>query len=326
MSLIPPLNETDKSSWQVESSQLVADGDSSREIDRVGDFSIRGDVAASAIAMDSNEYTVIIEKSLGWRVVNIRELYEYRDLFRFLVWREVKVRYSQSAIGIGWAVIQPVFSMLVFTIVFGRLAKVESGGAPYALFSLAGLTAWTYLSNSITEGVNGLVGEANMLRKVYFPRLLLPFCSIAAKLVDLSIAMICLLALMLWNSHYPPLNVIHLPMVLVLMMLSAASISLWLSALAIQYRDVKHALTFLTQLGLYASPVVYPASLIPEKWRALYAINPAVGAIEGFRACLLREYPMPWLLLGVSTLSMLLLLTSGLVFFKSREKVFADVA
>lgn len=260
------------------------------------------------------------------QLLDWRELVAYRDLFRFLIWRQIKVLYAQTALGIGWAVIQPVFSMIVFTIVFGRLAQVDSEGAPYALFSFAALVPWTYFSNAVVEGVNSLVGEANMLRKVYFPRLLLPLSAVTAKLVDFSIAMLCLAVLMGAFGYPPSRQIVSLPLAFVLMVATASAISIWLTALAVQYRDVKHAMTFLVQLAMYASPVVYPTSLIPVAYQPFYALNPMVGVIEGFRAALLGTQAVPWQALGIGALSCLGLLLSGLLFFARREPKFADVA
>ena len=268
----------------------------------------------------------VIKATSGWRLVDLAELRAYRDLFRFLVWRQIKVRYAQSAIGIGWAVIQPVFSMLLFTVVFGNLAKVGSDGAPYALFSFVALVPWTYFSNAVTDGVSSLVSEANMIRKIYFPRVLLPLSSVAAKLLDFCIAMLCLAILMAIFRHAPSWQVVMLPLLALLMVITAAGVSVWLTALAVQYRDVKHAMTFVVQLAMYASPVVYPTSLIPAEYRLLYALNPMVGVIEGFRAGLLDTQPIPWDLISVGAATSSLLLVSGLAFFRSQERIFADVA
>lgn len=275
----------------------------------------------------TNRRTItIIEPTKGIKVVDWQELVAYRDLFRFLIWREIKIRYAQSAIGIGWAVIQPVCSMVIFTIVFGRLANVDSDGVPYALFSFAALVPWTYFSNAVSDGVASLVNETNMLRKIYFPRILLPLSAVAAKLVDFSIAMGVLAILMLFYSKSPSVGIIALPLLISLMVIYAAGISAWLSALAVQYRDVKHAMSFVIQLAMYASPVVYPTTLIPEQYQLLYALNPMVGVIEGFRAALLGTQPMPWDLIGVGALSASVILVSGLAFFRSKERIFADVA
>ncbi|MBI1904245.1 MAG: ABC transporter permease [Planctomycetes bacterium] len=288
-------------------------------------------LAQSAAATSSGTapaacHVTIIEPRSGWRLVDWKELYQYRDLFRFLVWREIKVRYAQSAVGIGWAIIQPVFSMLVFTIVFGRLAGVSSDGAPYALFSLAALVPWTYFANALTDGAASLVSNANMLSKVYFPRLLLPLSAVMAKLVDFSIALLILGGLMLYYGAVPTWGVLLLPALILLMMFSAAGLGMWLTALAIQYRDVKHAMTFVVQLLMYAAPVVYPTSLIPGRYQLLYALNPMVGIIEGFRAALLGTRPMPWDLLAVGALSTAVLVLSGCLYFRAKERIFADVA
>ena len=274
----------------------------------------------------NNPSVTIIEPSKGIELLNWKELVCYRDLFRFLIWRQIKVRYAQSAIGIGWAIIQPLFSMLIFTIVFGRLAKVGSDGVPYALFSMAALLPWTYFSNAVGDGVSSLIGEANMLRKIYFPRILLPTSAVAAKLVDFGIASVMMAILMTVFGHAPPWQILFLPLAIALMILAASGISVWLTALAVQYRDVKHAMTFLIQLGMYASPVVYPASLIPSQYRLAYALNPMVGVIEAFRSALLGTQPMPWDLLAVGAVTATILLVTGLAFFQHKQKIFADVA
>lgn len=274
----------------------------------------------------NNPSVTIIEPSKGIELLNWKELVCYRDLFRFLIWRQIKVRYAQSAIGIGWAIIQPLFSMLIFTIVFGRLAKVGSDGVPYALFSMAALLPWTYFSNAVGDGVSSLIGEANMLRKIYFPRILLPTSAVAAKLVDFGIASVMMAILMAVFGHAPPWQILFLPLAIALMILAASGISVWLTALAVQYRDVKHAMTFLIQLGMYASPVVYPASLIPSQYRLAYALNPMVGVIEAFRSALLGTQPMPWDLLAVGAVTATILLVTGLAFFQHKQKIFADVA
>jgi lipopolysaccharide transport system permease protein len=268
----------------------------------------------------------VIEPRSGWRLVDWRELLTYRDLFRFLVWREVKVRYAQSAIGIGWAVIQPVFSMIVFTIVFGKLANVSSDGAPYALFALAALVPWTYFSNALVDGANCLVGNANMLSKVYFPRMLMPLSAVAAKLVDFAIAMVLLFALMAWYRQPPNWGILCLPLLILLMILTAAGLGMWLTALAVQYRDVKHAMNFVVQILMYGAPVVYPASLVPERYQLLYALNPMVAVIEGFRAALLGTRPMPWSFMAVGTISATVIAFTGLLYFRRKERLFADVA
>ena len=272
------------------------------------------------------KYQIIIEPRKGWTFIDWKELVEYRDLFYFLVWRSIKIRYAQSMLGIGWAVIQPFFSMIVFTIVFGSLAKVGSDGVPYALFSFAALVPWTYFANAVTESTNSLVAEANMLSKVYFPRIILPLAAVFAKLVDFVIALLLLFVLMLFHWHAPTWGMLWLPLLILIMMLAAAGIGTWLTALAIQYRDIKYAMTFVVQLLMYAAPVVYPASLVPDGWRWLYALNPMVGVIEGFRSALLGTNPMPWGYIVLGFIVALMLAVTGAFYFRFKEKVFADVA
>lgn len=274
----------------------------------------------------ATSYRVVIEPREGMRLIDLKELREYQDLFFFLIWRSIKVRYAQSAIGIGWAVIQPVFSMLVFTIIFGNLANIESDGVPYAVFSFAALVPWTYFSNAVSEGTSSLVAEANMISKVYFPRVILPLASVAAKLVDFSIAMILLAGLMIFYQIIPTVWVLFLPLLIIMMMITAAGIGMWLTALAIQYRDVKYAMGFVLQLLMYAAPVVYPTSLIPDEFRIAYAINPMVGVIEGFRSVLLGTIPVPWDLIVTGFISSIVIAASGMVYFLGKERIFADVA
>lgn len=275
---------------------------------------------------DSDTPEFVIERRSTWQLVDWRELYEYRDLFYFLVWRGVKVRYAQSALGIGWAVIQPLFSMVVFTVIFGKLAQIGSDGVPYAVFSFAALVPWTYFSGALTEGTSSLVTNANMISKVYFPRMILPLASVMAKLVDFSIGMVILFGLMAWFGVWPTAGILALPLLILLMMVTAAGIGMWLTALAVQYRDVNYAIGFVVQLLMYAAPVVYPTSLIPERLQLLYALNPMVGVIEGFRSALLGTRPMPWSFLAVGAVTALAVALSGALYFRTRERVFADVA
>ena len=248
------------------------------------------------------------------------------DLFLFLVWRSIKVRYAQSAIGIGWAIIQPVFAMLIFTLVFGNFAGLSSDGVPYAIFSFTALVPWTYFSNALTESADSLVNNANMISKVYFPRLILPMAAVTSKLLDFAIASVILAGLMVWFGVVPTWGVLLLPFLVLLMMITAAGAGMWCTALAIQYRDVKHAMNFVVQLLMYAAPVVYSISIIPEFYRPYYALYPMVGVIEGFRSALLGTQPMPWMLLAISTASALTIALSGCLYFRSRERLFADVA
>lgn len=268
----------------------------------------------------------VIEPRSSWQLVDWRELREYRDLFVFLVYRAIRVRYAQSALGIGWALIQPLFSMGVFTIVFGGLANIDSDGVPYAIFSFAALVPWTYFSNAVTAGTGSLVAQAQVISKIYFPRLLLPISEVAAKLVDFAIAMLMLAALMVVFRTPPTAGILALPVLIALMIVTAAGVAIWTTALAIQYRDVNYAMPFMIQLLMYAAPVVYPTSLIPKQYQLLYAINPMVGVIEGFRSALLGTRSMPWAFIAVGTATALAVALSGALYFRRREKLFADVA
>ena len=267
----------------------------------------------------------VIEASSGWRLIDWRELWRYRDLFYFLVWRNVKVRYAQSILGIGWAVIRPVFSMIVFSIVFGRLAKVSSDGVPYAIFSYAALVPWTYFSSALTGASGSLVGASGMISKVYFPRLIIPLTTVLSNLVDFAIALLILFGLMVWFGMRPTIWALLLPLLVLLMMLTATGLGMWLTALAIQYRDVNYGLSFAVQLLMYAAPVVYPASSIPQQYRLLYGLNPMAGVIEGFRSALLGTNPMPWDLLLPGTITAIIVFIGGALYFRRMERIFADV-
>ena len=267
----------------------------------------------------------VIEASSGWRLIDWRELWRYRDLFYFLVWRNVKVRYAQSVLGLGWAVIRPVFSMIVFSIVFGRLAKVSSDGVPYAIFSYAALVPWTYFSSALTGASGSLVGASGMISKVYFPRLIIPLTTVLSNLVDFAIALLILFGLMVWFGMQPTIWALLLPLLVLLMMLTATGLGMWLTALAIQYRDVNYGLSFAVQLLMYAAPVVYPASSIPQQYRWLYGLNPMAGVIEGFRSALLGTNPMPWDLLLPGTITAIIVFIGGALYFRRMERIFADV-
>ncbi len=268
----------------------------------------------------------VVEAKKGWQLIDFKELLEYRDLFFFLVWRDIKVLYKQTILGFSWAIIRPVFSMIVFSVVFGRLAKVPSDGIPYPIFSYAALLPWTYFSTSMTSSTGSLIANAGMLTKVYFPRIIIPFTPVLAGLVDFVIAFSVLAVLMVWYGIAPTVNIIFLPLLVLLMILTASGIGMWLSALAIQYRDIRHAIGFVTQLLMYAAPVVWPVSLIPEKYRLIYGIYPMAGVIEGFRSSLISTNPMPWDLIVVGAVSALLIAVSGAFYFRRMERVFADVA
>jgi len=291
---------------------------------------------AAAMPHPHDVPVTVIEATSAWRLVNFAELYAYRDLFRFLTWRSIKVRYAQSAVGIGWAIIQPGFQILMFTLVFGGLAQIETDGVPKAAFYLVTMTAWTYFSNALTAASDSLVGNATMISKVYFPRMILPLSAASASLFDFAIAFAFAVILLLSTGFVPNLGVLMLPYLIALMAVSAFGLGLWLTSLAIQYRDVKHAMTFVMQILMYAAPVIYPVSLLPETYKLpgnvviwpqwIYAVNPMVGVLEGFRSAFLATRPMPvgWIALG--TLSAIVVTVTGAWYFRSREKVFADVA
>jgi len=282
-------------------------------------------IEALATQQQTGPELTVIEASSGWRLIDWQELWRYRDLFYFLVWRDVKVRYAQSILGIGWAVIRPVFSMIVFSIVFGRLAKIASDGVPYAVFSYAALVPWTYFSSALTGASGSLVGASGMISKVYFPRLIIPLTTVLSNLVDFAIALLILFGLMVWFGMQPTIWALLLPLLVLLMMLTAAGLGMWLTALAIQYRDVKYGLSFAVQLLMYATPVVYPASSFPQQYRWLYGLNPMAGVIEGFRSALLGTNPMPWDLLLPGTITAIIVFIGGALYFRRMERIFADV-
>ncbi|HDD61668.1 MAG TPA: ABC transporter permease [Chloroflexi bacterium] len=260
------------------------------------------------------------------RLINWQEMWQYRDLFFFLVWRDIKTRYAQSILGVGWAIIQPVFSMIVFTIVFGNLAKVNSEGVPYAIFSYTALVPWTFFSTSLTSASTSLIGSKNLITKVYFPRLIIPISPVLGKMIDFGISFLILLGMMVWFGVKPTIWALMVPVFIILMMLTAAGVGMWLTALSIQYRDIRYGSNFFVQLLMYASPVIYATSIIPEKYQILYALNPMVGVIEGFRAALLGTRAMPWDLLGVGSLMAVAFFLSGALYFRAMERYFADVA
>ncbi len=260
------------------------------------------------------------------RLINWQEIWQYRDLFLFLVWRDIKTRYAQSILGVGWAIIQPVFSMIVFTIVFGNLAKVNSEGVPYSIFSYTALVPWTFFSTSLTSASSSLIGSKNLITKVYFPRLVIPIAPVLGKTIDFGISFLILLGMMLWFGVKPTIWALMVPVFIIMMMLTAAGVGMWLTALSIQYRDIRYGSDFFVQLLMYASPVIYATSIIPEKYQILYALNPMVGIIEGFRAALLGTRAMPWDFLGVGALMAVAFFLSGALYFRSMEQYFADVA
>ena len=266
-----------------------------------------------------------IKPGRSWSALNVKELWDFRELLYFLVWRDVKVRYKQTAIGAAWSIIQPWLTMIVFTVVFDKFAKMPSDGLPYPIFAYTALLPWHYFTKSLGHSIGSVVGSANLITKVYFPRLLLPVSGTLPGIIDFGISFVFLLGMMMWFDIAPTWGVLALPLFLLLAMLTALSIGLWLSAINVRYRDVGQAIPFLTQLWMFASPVAYPVSVVPEKWRLLYSLNPMVGVIEGFRWALLGKESPDFALIAVSAVVVLGLLFGGIVYFKQMERTFADV-
>lgn len=269
--------------------------------------------------------TTTITPPAGWASLNLRELWEYRELLYFLVWRDIKVRYKQTALGAAWAIIQPFFSMVVFSLFFGKLAKMPSDGIPYPIFAYTALVPWTFFANGLSQSANSLVDSANLIRKVYFPRLTIPIANVLSGLVDFALAFVVLVGMMLWYGIFPTGRIVWLPLFLLLALVTALAVGLWLSVLNVEYRDVKYTIPFLTQFWMFATPIVYPSSLLPEPWRTLYGINPMVGVVEGFRWALLDTKTAPGPMIAVSAVAALVLLVGGAYYFRRMEKTFADV-
>ncbi len=267
----------------------------------------------------------VIEPSKGWKVIDFKELWRYKDLLYFLTFRGIKARYAQSILGVGWAIIQPLFTTLVFTVVFGGFAKVDSDSIPYILFSYLAIWPWNYFSGTLSESANSLVANAGMITKVYFPRLILPLAAIFSKLLDFAISFIVLLVLLFYFQILPSWQVVFLPLLLIQLLAFSLGIGMILSAMAVQYRDVKYALGFIVQLLLYTAPVVYSTTAVPEEWQLVYSFNPMVGVIEGIRAMFLDKM-MPWKWIWPGAIVGAVLFVFGLFYFRRMEKVFADVA
>ena len=272
----------------------------------------------------------IIKAKKGWELIDWKELYEYKDLFYFLVLRDVKSIYKQTVLGFFWAIIRPVFSMIIFSAVFGGLAKIPSDGVPYPIFSYAALIPWTYFSTTMTFSSQSLIAGTGIITKVYFPRLIIPLVPVLSKMVDFLISFVIYFILMAWYGFIPTSNIVWIPILIVLMMLASSEIGMWLSALAIQYRDIPHGIQFLSQILLYAAPVVWPISLISEKFgqniKLIYGLYPMAGVIEGFRSALIGHNAMPWDLIGMGAISSLFLFFTGAFYFKKKERIFAAVA
>lgn len=280
----------------------------------------------SSVAEEKLEIpTIIIRPSRGWIALRLGDLWAYRELLYFLVWRDIKVRYKQTALGAAWAIIQPFFSMVVFSLFFGKLAKMPSDGIPYPIFAYAALVPWTFFASGLSQSANSLVDSANLIKKVYFPRLTIPIANVLSGLVDFALAFGVLMGLMFWYGVIPTMRVVWLPFFLLLALVTALAVGLWLSVLNVEYRDVKYTIPFLTQFWMFATPIVYPSSLLSEPWRTVYGLNPMVGVVEGFRWALLDTKTAPGPMIAVSAGAALVLLVGGAFYFRRMEKTFADV-
>lgn len=268
--------------------------------------------------------TFSIDPPTRWTSIGFRELWDYRELLYFLTLRDVKVRYKQTALGAAWAVIQPVFMMVVFSLFFGRLAGIKSDGIPYPIFTFCALLPWQLFAHALTESSNSLVANERLITKVYFPRLVVPMAAVLGGLVDFAVAFVILLGMMFYYGIVPTWAIVTLPGFILLAIMTALGVGLWLSALNVQYRDVRYTINFLIQFWLFATPVAYPSSIVPERWRALYGLNPMAGVVEGFRWALLGNKP-PGAMLAVSVAVVVVILGGGLYYFRRMEQQFADV-
>jgi len=279
-----------------------------------------------AIRSLSSELPVVrIQPAKGWVPLKLRDLWEYRELLYFLVWRDIKVRYKQTVLGMSWAVIQPFFTMVVFSVFFGYLAKVPSDHIPYPLFSFAALVPWTFFASGLNQSSNSLVGSGTLISKVYFPRLIIPLASVFSGIVDFLVAFVVLLLMMFYYGYAPTINVVWLPLFLLLALVSSLGVGLWFSALNVNYRDVRYIVPFITQFWLLATPIAYSTSLLHEPWRTIYGLNPMVGVVEGFRWALLGTNTAPGPIVAVSAAAAVVILVSGAFYFRRMEKTFADV-
>jgi lipopolysaccharide transport system permease protein len=266
-----------------------------------------------------------IKPAKGWIGLNFRELWKYRELSYFLIWRDLKVRYKQTVLGAAWAIIQPLLTMLVFSLFFGKLARVPSDGVPYPLFAFTGLVPWTFFANAITQSSNSLIGSQHLITKVYFPRLVIPIASVLSGILDFVIAFAVLIGMILYYGFTPGITILTIPFFFLIALITALGTGLWLSALNVEFRDVRYIVPFLSQFWLFSTPVAYPSSLLAERWQIIYALNPMVGVVEGFRWALLQTPNPPAPVLAVSTITAIFLLVTGALYFKRMERTFADV-
>jgi homopolymeric O-antigen transport system permease protein len=267
----------------------------------------------------------IIEPSRGWLGLDFKELWDYRELLYFLIWRDVKVKYKQTIIGAGWAILQPLITMVIFTLVFKKIADIPSDNIPYPIFAYTALLPWNLFSGGLNRSTVSLVAQSNLISKVYFPRIIVPLSATISGVVDFAIAFIILVGMMFWYGIVPTAAILSLPLFITIALVAALSVGLWLSALNVRYHDVGHAIPFLVQIWMFASPVAYPVSALPERWRLLYSLNPLAGVIEGFRWAMLGKESPDFVVIAVSATAMIALLFSGIVYFKRTERTFADV-
>ncbi|MEJ2302672.1 MAG: ABC transporter permease [Anaerolineales bacterium] len=282
-------------------------------------------MAQTALSTKSADEVIIVRPSRGWGSLNLGDLWQYRELIYFLTWRDIKVRYKQTALGAAWAILQPFLSMVVFTIFFGGLLKVSSDNVPYPIFSYTALLPWGVFSKALTDAGRSLVINRNMITKVYFPRLVVPLASVLSGVVDFLIAFVVLLGMMVYFQVTPSSAVWALPFLLILALITALGVGLWLSALNVIYRDVGYVLPFLTQFWFYITPVVYSSTEVPDKWRLIYALNPMTGVVEGFRWALLNTESAPGPMVAVSAVIAVVILISGMFYFRRMERTFADM-
>lgn len=276
--------------------------------------------------MNQSSQMVVIEPRSDWIDLRLKSLWEYRELLYFLAWRDLKARYAQTAVGLAWAVMQPLAMMVMFTLVFGRLVNMPSDGVPYPVFAYAALVPWTYFAKSVDRGSSSVVAESNLVTKVYFPRIIVPFSAVLGGLVDFGISFLLLFAMMVWFGMTPGWSLLALPILIGLTVATALSVSFWFAAVYVKYRDVGAVIPLVVQLWMFASPVVYPLSVVPKDWQSLYGLNPLVGIIEGYRWALLgTNVPDLFYLLGQGALMVMALFLGGIAYFNRTERTFADV-
>ena len=267
----------------------------------------------------------VVSPSRGWASLKLRELWEYRELLYFFIWRDVKVRYKQTALGLAWVVLQPIFTMLIFSLFFGRLAKVPSDGVPYPIFTFTALLPWVFFAHGVTQSSNSVVANSNLINKVYFPRMTIPIAAVLSGLADLLPGFVVLLAMMFYYGIFPSAQIVWLPGFVLLALIAAMGVGIGLAAVNVHFRDVRHTVPFLVQSWLFITPIAYPSSLLPEKWRTVYALNPMVGVVEGFRWALLGTEPAPGPIVWVSAAAAIVLLAATALYFRRLERTFADV-